>query len=301
MGRSTRACATILLLATLSSACSEEALPPLLFQATLRGDSEDIYALILATGATQRITLGSREYANSFPTWSPNRDRIAFVRQSDADTLYLLHPATSSTRFVTITDLPVLGPPAWSPDGTSILIAAGPDLQRRRLYVVDLAADEFAEVPMPEGMFDCGSYSPDGSRIVASRRIGSTSELVIADPKGGMQRALLTSDSLMFHCPEWSPADPVIVVAAYSTDYERSTLWLVDLSSGIFNELSAGAGYNNAPKWSPDGSVIAFQCTDSTPQDTHFYDRMEICVVRRDGSSRLQLTDNNHFDAHPSW
>src|SRR5687768_3260305 len=95
--------------------CSSGSMRPLLFQATLPSDSEDLYRFDLETGDVTRLTTGNSAYANSFPAWSPIDDRIAFVRQrgGKADSLFLLVPGTFSPRPLAIPPLPTLGPPAW--------------------------------------------------------------------------------------------------------------------------------------------------------------------------------------------
>ncbi len=278
----------------------------LLFQATLPGDSEDIYRLSLDSGASERVTHGSSEFANSFPAGSPVDGRVAFVRQrrEGPDSLFLLAADARVIRAMSAPELPVLGPPAWSPDGSSLLVPAGEDESSKRLFLVDVDGSAATELPLPEGTFDCGTFSAGGDRIVASRRIGSASQVVVFDfPRATSATVdvLLRSDSLHFHCPEWSRVADVIGITTYSLDYSRAELGLIDLAIRSLRGLDAGPGYNNAMKWSPNGTLIAYQCTEGTPQDSSFYDRMEVCVVRPDGTGRRQLTRNAHFDAHPSW
>jgi Tol biopolymer transport system component len=167
--------------------------------------------------------------------------------------------------------------------------------------VVHVDGSPATELQLPEGTFDCGTFSTNGDRIVASRSIGGTSQVVVIDVSTTAMDVLIESDSVRFHCPEWSRASDVIGVTSYSLDYSRAALGLIDLATGLLQGLDAGPGYNNAMKWSPDGALIAYQCTEGDPQDPSFYDRMEVCVIRPDGTGRRHLTRNGHFDAHPSW
>ena len=51
------------------------------------------------------------------------------------------------------------------------------------------------------------------------------------------------------------------------TDKARATIWLVDVASGQQRPLVAGAGSYSSPRWSPDGSRLAYVGADSvSPQ-----------------------------------
>jgi hypothetical protein len=54
-------------------------------------------------------------------------------------------------------------------------------------------------------------------------------------------------------------------------------------------------GWDQNPRWSPDGSRIAF---DST---RHGLDNKELYVMNADGSNQTRLTDNIDEDRFPSW
>lgn len=284
---------------------STAATRPLLFQATMPGDSEDIFALNVASGVTRRITQGHTDFASGFPAWSPDGRRVAFVRQSqtERDALFVLQVTSGYLYEIPTPPLNVLGPPAWSPDGTEILISAGEDTQRRRLYRVKSDGSEYAAMSLPPGMFDCGSYSPDDHRVSASRSSADSSQIVVVDLTTSRVDVLLASDSIAYHCPEWAPSGDVIGITEYSRDYRQARLALVEFSTGRISYIPAGPGYNNALKWSRDGSFIVYQCTEfqESPSNPAFYQHMELCLVRPDGSDRRRLTHNDHFDAHPSW
>ena len=126
--------------------------------------------------------------------------------------------------------------------------------------------------------------------------------MIIFDLSSAQSEILVASDTSTYHCPEWSPTGERIGVAVYRVDYSHAALALIDFT-GAVQLVPTGAAYSNALKWSPDASWIAFQCTEyaGTPDDPAFYQNMEICIVRPDGSGLRKLTQNDHFDAHPSW
>lgn len=115
---------------------------------------------------------------------------------------------------------------------------------------------------------------------------------------GRLRRAVACSWSIS---TEWSPVSEVVGVTSYSLDYGTATLALIDIETRVVEPLDGGPGYNNAMKWSPDGALIAYQCTEVGAHDPTFYERMELCVIRPDGTGRRRLTQNEYFDAHPSW
>jgi dipeptidyl aminopeptidase/acylaminoacyl peptidase len=42
------------------------------------------------------------------------------------------------------------------------------------------------------------------------------------------------------------------------TDRARSTIWLVDIATGKQQPLVAGTGHHFSPRWSPDGTRLAY-------------------------------------------
>ena len=71
--------------------------------------------------------------------------------------------------------------------------------------------------------------------------------------------------------PQISPDGRTIAYVRKSndimTDKARATIWLVDVASGQQRPLVAGAGSYSSPRWSPDGSRLAYVGADSgSPQ-----------------------------------
>lgn len=63
------------------------------------------------------------------------------------------------------------------------------------------------------------------------------------------------------------------------------------VTGGVIQTLTTRRG--REPRWSPDGARVAF--------GDGYENRLEIWIVRADGSSRTRLTHNDKLDQWPSW
>jgi dipeptidyl aminopeptidase/acylaminoacyl peptidase len=73
--------------------------------------------------------------------------------------------------------------------------------------------------------------------------------------------------------PEISPDGKTIAYVRKSndimTDKSRPTIWLVDVASGQQRPLLAGSGSYFSPRWSPDGTRLAYVATDGGSPQLH--------------------------------
>ncbi|RMG40271.1 MAG: hypothetical protein D6719_11455 [Candidatus Dadabacteria bacterium] len=70
-------------------------------------------------------------------------------------------------------------------------------------------------------------------------------------------------------------------------------LWILNLDSSLLQRLTTGPFDCYSPKWSPDGTKIAYVSTESGSP--------EIQLINADGSNSVQLTDSGKFHASPDW
>ena len=109
-----------------------------------RNGEPDVFSLDPASGAVAKLSRGS-DAADLQPAWSPEGERVAFVRRPNLTgrpDLYVMTAAGTGRTRLTSTLEPERDP-SWSPDGTHLVFAPGgsgravPDLRRhgRRLGV----------------------------------------------------------------------------------------------------------------------------------------------------------------------
>jgi Tol biopolymer transport system component len=253
--------------------------------------------------------------------------KIAFASRRDGDgEIYVLWP---DGREVNVSNDPGEDTnPDWSPDGTKIAFASDRD-GGMHIYVVNADGSGLTKLTEDTGGDMSPRWSPDGKRIAFSR-FGS---LMVMDSDGSNVTRIFANR------PE--PADDLCLsggfVGGWSPDGTELTFYAADLSNGIgdicivnvdgsdlrvvkaelepldddgdtrINEDDVDRKDNDEdtlvdedpleyyvePSWSPDGEWITYR---SIREGNH-----EIYIVRHDGSSDTNLTNNPAMDVEPDW
>lgn len=211
----------------------------------------------------------------SFPAYSPDGKRLAFVRSGKGNDLVvgvrdlatgkasLLEPTRLST------SLAWLGAPSWSPDGTQLVYheivmdADGKPTGVSHLYVVNADGSGLHSLPTPYLGAGDPAWSPDGSVIVFStypihawteRAMPGRPDIYSVKPDGTGLRAL-TGDHHS-GAPSWT-SDGKILYSTHSDD-----LWLMDPDGsnqqrvgpgprGVIDLVSTLTGYSYYAHWQP--------------------------------------------------
>ena len=81
------------------------------------------------------------------------------------------------------------------------------------------------------------------------------------------------------------------------TEKKYSNLWIVPSGGGEARAFTTGDQNDTQPRWSPDGSQIAY----STWPEEDFDIQFEIYVMNADGSNPTRLTTDPSDESFPTW
>jgi TolB protein len=139
-----------------------------------------------------------------------------------------------------------------------------------------------------------GGWSPDGERLVyyaasVSRSLawvciigvdGSNLEVLTSEPEGWDVE------------PVWSPDGRRIAIRSHRDGAPE--IYVLDLETGEWRNLTNNPAADLEPEWSPDGNWIAFASNRDNPN-------FDIFIMRRDGSDVRRLTTDEAKDSYPVW
>jgi len=221
--------------------------------------------------------------------------KIAFHSRRDGKgEIYLLTPE----REVNITNNPAEDAnPDLSPDGSKILFSS--DLEGTfHIYVINIDGSGLAKLTDGPAGDLSPRWSPDGKRIAFSR----TGALYVMDSDGSNVRKVTEPESEATA----PPCKAGGFLGGWSPDGERLTFYAASATRGLGQICTVKAdgsdlrvvvsdppGWQVEPAWSPDGKWIVYR---SIRDDNH-----EIYIVKPDGTSDTNLTNDPALDIEPTW
>jgi Tol biopolymer transport system component len=185
--------------------------------------------------------------------------------------------------------------PDWSPDGRFFSFLAARDSGKTQVWVMDRRGGE--AFPLTEVEQGVGSYvwSPDGSRLLLSIRDPEEKD---DEEKEGDER-------------ESAPRDPWVIDrlqfkrdgTGYLTGNRHTHLFVFDVETKEFRQLTKGRWDEGQATWSPDGTKVAFVSNRTEEPDAN--SNSDIWIVDADlaepTDAPRQLTTNPGSDASPAW
>jgi Tol biopolymer transport system component len=231
---------------------------------------------------TDRVQLTDGAAYDTYPTWSPDGQRLAFTRDENGGSdIYVMNAdGSQQTRLTFVGDG---WDPDWSPDGELIAFRHSGGVY---VTAADPGARGFLQrVGAHTFLSGSPAWSPDGSRIafVGSTPGGTLGELYVIDADGsGLRKVDLDAGAgSIVQGPAWSPDGHTIAVSV-AADPLAGQVWLVNEDGSGSRVVAEGW----SPVWSPDGSGLAFQRGET------------VRYVGTDGGASIETIESG---ADPAW
>ncbi len=244
-------------------------------------------------GANQHAVTHTGSIALS-PRISPDGSRLAFSSYTKSGWEIMMY----SMDLNRLISFPRYGganlSPAWSPDGTKLAFSSSRSGDPE-IYVVDSSGGNMKRITTARGP----DVSPvwnrkTGSQIAwVSGRTGLPQIYTMGSD--GTNTLRLTEEGYAVS-PSWSPNGQYLVfswIRHYGPGAPGSQdIYIMDVASKQWVQLTHDGGRNDFPSWSPDGRHIIFQSSRSGSE--------QIWTMLADGSNQKQLTTTGS-NSQPNW
>jgi dipeptidyl aminopeptidase/acylaminoacyl peptidase len=217
----------------------------------------DLWLIDTATSKQRKLT--AFEGNESSPRWSPDGERIAYVRDAvddgGAEIFVYWLDGSQSARVTRLPESP--GHLRWSPDGQHIafemtVAADAPSIAERP------EAPEGAEWSEKPRVTDRLYHERDGSGYIEP----GFSHIFVVPAVGGTARQVTAGD---YHHeePAWSADGGSLYLSGnrsedWEYDFRNSELYRVDLATGAIEAITGVSGPDESPAPSPDGRHLAW-------------------------------------------
>lgn len=228
------------------------------------------------------------------PRVAPDGSRVAFSSLTKTGWEIMMYSLDLNRRV----SFPHLGgtnlSPAWSPDGTRLALASSRNGDSE-IYICDASGANLHRMTANKGP----DVSPvwnrkTGAQIAfVSGRTGLP-QIYTMEADGTNQTRM--TDQGYAVSPNWSPNGQFLTFAwvrKYGPGEPGSSdIYLMDVASKQWVQLTHDGGHNDFPSWSPDGRHIVFQSSRSG--------KAEIWEMLADGTKLHQLTFTGS-NTQPNW
>lgn len=185
--------------------------------------------------------------------------------------------------------------PAWSSDGSKVAFSSSMRNDDPEIYVVDATGAGAKRLTAVKGSDVSPVFNPKTNGQIAwvSGRTGLPQIFIMDTDGSNVQR--VTNEGYAVS-PSWSP-NGLLLAFSWIRHYGPGApggqdIYLMDVASRQFRQLTHDSGRNDFPSWSPDGRHIVFQSTRSGSE--------EIWTMLADGTHQQQLTRNGR-NSMPNW
>ena len=243
--------------------------------------------------------------ADSWPSWSPDGRRIAFISSRDDPDpsddesvweIYVMNADGSGQTRLT-NDSAWHSLPRWSPDGQRIAYQSRTD-GNWQIYVMNADGSGRTRLTDESRSSSELSWSPDSQRIALRSTRDGNNEIYVMSADG-LAQTRLTDNAANDRFPGWSPDGQRI--AFYSYRDENWDIYVMNADGSAQTRLTDNSARDITPSWSPDGRHIAFSSDRDDPDPDDDERIMSIYMMNADGSGQTRLTDSSASDHASDW
>lgn len=213
-------------------------------------DYQDLW-MVTRGGTPRRIPLAFGP--ESSPTLSPDGVRLAFVKFGDDNVsrLYLADIDGRNEREVSVPSPPGVvqhfASPAWSPDGTRLLVSAG-EPGRLQLFILNADGSGLRQLTSGEVSHIDGAWSPDGQSVAYVRAASpAQNQLMIQHLPTGAERRFDYPWRNRF--PSWSPDGSRIAFVSNMSDNLDLEVYTVRPDGAELTRLTNDDVRQQSPRW----------------------------------------------------
>ncbi len=254
-------------------------------------DRKEIWAMDYDGRNKQRIT--NYRALCLTPAVSADGKRIAFTTFAEGVPKIYMHSLETGRRLPFYNQEASLNTtPSFTPNGLSILFASSPS-GRSQLYRADLDGGNLRRISWSPGLDLHPSINPrTGAQIVFVSDTSGMPQIYLMDSDGANRRRLSRGGGDAVQ-PAWDPSGERVTFA-WTRGYEigNYNIFLVDVASGRYTQLTHSRGRNEHPFFAPSGTHIVF--SSDRMGGTHIWS------MRADGTQLKQLTSRGTNES-PVW
>ena len=184
--------------------------------------------------------------------------------------------------------------PAWAPDGNRIAFSSSQSGDPE-IYVADSSGRNPQRITTSKGPDVSPSWNPKtGSQIAFVSGRSGLPQIFTMEADGTNPQRM--TDQGYSVSPSWSPNGQFLAFS-WMRKYGPGApgaqdIYIMDIVSKLWVQLTHDGGRNDFPSWSPDGRHIVFQSTRSGSE--------QLWTMLADGSNARQLTTSGG-NTQPNW
>ncbi len=255
----------------------------------------NLWAVSTRNGQPRQFTFGDQ--VDHSPQWSPDGSQVAFLsNRKDGQTfqIYLIPFQGGEAR--PLTDLKgQFGAFEWSPDGTKLAC----QFRKTDEDVLAREADEAKKkLGVVERHYTRTAYKFDGAGFLPKERW----HLWLIDAQTGEATQLTDGEIYDETGPTWSPDGQEIVftsnrAADPDQEFDKFDLYRIPAAGGEFQKIEAPDGPKQMPRFSPDGTWIAYYGNDHLQE---WWRNTELFIIPVGGGAAQNLTRPYDLNIDPA-